>query len=450
MIETTGSLEAWLEALRYARRLADAGVAVGVEAGDAHLVSHWTELHRATTCSLGYARRLTDNQREALAQLRASSAVEAALIEQAMREFDLRSTATATTTSATTAAPTDAAVAPTPSTPPHVESSAIVQFVDHQGQALAVVRDRGEVRLVDLGAMSEARNHVQFIAASVQRLNTADPAIQQRALASLLRDAAALDSRLFGPLELSDGPVVVVPTGALHGVLWRALPTLQDRAFSVAPALSWWLAAADDPPPANRSILFVAGPGLPGADEEVARLAALHPDAAVLTGSDASVEAVLRTFERVSIAHIAAHGITRHDNPMFSQLRLADGPLTLYDWGTVTRAPELVVLAACEAAAGRVFESDGVLGTATAVLELGSRSVVAPLAKVADGAARRLMIGLHEHLRAGSGVADALTAAARAALDTGDPHDVAAAVSFAVFGRGWPAAGDERCDPVEP
>jgi CHAT domain-containing protein len=30
-------------------------------------------------------------------------------------------------------------------------------------------------------------------------------------------------------------------------------------------------------------------------------------------------------------AHVAAHGVFRADSPMFSSLRLADGPLTVHD-----------------------------------------------------------------------------------------------------------------------
>ncbi|MEZ5259360.1 MAG: hypothetical protein R2705_21505 [Ilumatobacteraceae bacterium] len=188
-----------------------------------------------------------------------------------MRESDLRSTATAThdLCNGLQRRPTPPSPS-TPSTPPHVESSAIVQFVDHQGQALAVVRDRGEVRLVDLGAMSEARNHVQFIAASVQRLNTADPAIQQRALASLLRYLAASGLRPFGPRveRRTRGGRPSAPAR----VLWRPPDACRTgRSASLRRCRGGWR------PPMNsasgepvHSVRRRAGAF--GADEEVARL----------------------------------------------------------------------------------------------------------------------------------------------------------------------------------
>ena len=42
------------------------------------------------------------------------------------------------------------------------------------------------------------------------------------------------------PLKLPDGPVVIVPTGALHGLSWGALPSLAGRPVTVSPSAELW------------------------------------------------------------------------------------------------------------------------------------------------------------------------------------------------------------------
>ena len=76
-----------------------------------------------------------------------------------------------------------------------------------------------------------------------------------------------------------------------------------------------------------RSVGFMAGPGLEYADFEVANLAALYTDPDVSTGDRATVAACVELLGRADLVHIACHGQFRTDNPMFSSLQLADGPL---------------------------------------------------------------------------------------------------------------------------
>jgi CHAT domain len=54
------------------------------------------------------------------------------------------------------------------------------------------------------------------------------------------------------------------------------------------------------------------------------------------------------------LAHIAAHGVFRSDNPMFSHLRLVDGPLTVYELERLARPPRTVILSACDSALSAV------------------------------------------------------------------------------------------------
>jgi CHAT domain-containing protein len=157
-----------------------------------------------------------------------------------------------------------------------------------------------------------------------------------------------------------------------------------------------------------------------------------HRDATVLTGSRAGVAAVLAAVDGTGCAHLATHGSFRADNPLFSHLRLADGPLTVYDLSGLGRPPALLILSACDSGLSAVHPGDELQGLSAAMLGLGTRAVVASLGPVRDEATRALMVDLHRHLSRGAAPAAAL-AAAQAALD---PSDASTAGSFVCLGAG--------------
>ncbi|MGH9227061.1 MAG: CHAT domain-containing protein, partial [Acidimicrobiales bacterium] len=154
-----------------------------------------------------------------------------------------------------------------------------------------------------------------------------------------------------------------------------------------------------------------AGPELPGAEAEVRQLGRLYGTAEVLTGRKATAANVLAALEGADLVHLAAHGSFRADSPLFSSVLLADGPLTVYDLERLKAVPEVVVLPACDAAVAAVRAGDELLGTATALLGLGVRTVIAPVTVVPDEATASLMVALHRRLRAGQRPAEALAGA---------------------------------------
>jgi CHAT domain-containing protein len=136
------------------------------------------------------------------------------------------------------------------------------------------------------------------------------------------------------------------------------------------------------------------------------------------------------------LAHIAAHGRFRADNPLFSALDLVDGPLTVHDLETLRRPPETVVLSACDSGLSSVHPGDELLGLAAGLLGLGTRTLVASLLQVPDQATRTLMLDFHRRLRSGLPPAEALAGAQAVGLASGDDAAVAAAASFVCLGRG--------------
>jgi CHAT domain-containing protein len=243
-----------------------------------------------------------------------------------------------------------------------------------------------------------------------------------------------LEELLLGPAaaHLGSGPVVVVPPGRLHGVPWALLPSLRERVVSVSPSASSWLRARETaPPPDNRQVL-VRGPGLATGGAEVPELADRYGRPTVLEGGEARVPRVLEELDGAALAHIAAHGTFRADSPLFSSLRMADGPLIVHDFERLDRSPYRIILSCCDTARFASVGADELLGLVTALLPLGTAGVVACSAPVNDAAVVPLMLALHKGVSAGMSLAEALRDA-RAALP-GDAVHQATGWAFSAFG----------------
>ncbi|MFE9702601.1 CHAT domain-containing protein [Streptomyces sp. NPDC005930] len=152
----------------------------------------------------------------------------------------------------------------------------------------------------------------------------------------------------------------------------------------------------------------------------------------VLEGDAARVPRVLRELDGAALAHIAAHGTFRADSPLFSSLRMADGPLIVHDFERLDRSPYRIILPCCDTARFASVGADELLGLVTALLPLGTAGVVACTAPVNDAAAVPLMLALHKGLEAGLSLAEALRDA-RASLP-GDAVHQATGWAFSAFG----------------
>ena len=241
--------------------------------------------------------------------------------------------------------------------------------------------------------------------------------------ASLLGGAAA---------ELGDGPVVVIPPGRLRAVPWTLMPSLRDRVVTVAPSASTWLRARRMRPPSPRRVALVAGPGLATKGAEVEPLRSRYPGAVLLGHGNATADQVLTALDGAWLAHIAAHGTFRADNPMFSSILLDDGPLIVHDFERLGRAPYQLVLAGCDSGVAAPVGADELLGLVSSLIPLGAAGIVASIVPVNDIAAVPIMLALHDALQRGATLPEALLAARRAAGD--DPLAEATAHSFLALG----------------
>lgn len=348
----------------------------------------------------------------------------------------------------------------------------LVQLVDLAGELHAVVCGGGTVRQVVVGPTARAAQELRFARSALSRvahglaaggsarrrsavrsgtLTAEPPSPGTDLLARLDAVGSMLGRALLGPTaELLDAtdpgaPLVFVPPGALHAVPWGMVPMLRVRPVQVAPSATSWLnarrAAADPGRPGNRgeragSVVLVRGPGLHSQGAEIAELARIYADLdpVVLQDGTATAGRVLAAIDGADLVHIAAHGNYRADSPLFSSLRLDDGPLTVYDLERLGRGPRRLVLSSCDSAVVAPAGADEVLGLVSSLIPLGTAGVVASVVPVNDESSVPLMVRLHRALREGADLAGALCTARAAVGD--DPVVSATAWSFVALGAG--------------
>ncbi|MFJ6686586.1 CHAT domain-containing protein [Streptomyces werraensis] len=307
----------------------------------------------------------------------------------------------------------------------------LVELAVVDGRVQVLLCGQGRVRRFGTGWLAAAETEAEHVQAGLRRL--AHPGAEAR-LPVVEAAGRRLEELLLGPAaaHLGDGPVVIVPPGRLHRVPWALLPSLRERVVSVSPSAGSWLRARETRPPWGGRKVLVRGPGLATGGAEVTRLADRYDGATVLEHRDASVPRVLAELDGAGLAHIAAHGTFRTDGPMFSSLRMADGPLIVHDFERLGRSPYRIILSCCDTARFATVGADELLGLVTALLPLGTAGVVACSAPVNDAAVVPLMLALHEGLASGLPLPEALRDA-RAAMPDDALHR-ATGWAFTAFG----------------
>ncbi len=316
----------------------------------------------------------------------------------------------------------------------------LVEFIRSDDRLAAVIVSGRRARLCDLGPAEPVDAEIGALSFALRRLALPGWPELLRASAQARAEAllVSLGSRLFAPVAgaVGDRPLIVIPTGSFHAVPWGLLDGVDNRPVVVAPSAALWLGAERRDAPRFERIVIAVGPDLPGAEREGRRIARLYPGADYLREREATCEAVSTRLAGASVAHVAAHGHARADNPLFSSLRLADGPLMVHELERLRPAPAVFVLPACDAGAHEVGYGDEIRGLAAALLGLGSATVITSIGLAPDEATGDLMVGLHRHLRDGLRPAEAL---ARAVCEVriDDPGTaLATKAAFACLGSG--------------
>jgi tetratricopeptide (TPR) repeat protein len=438
-----GATELRAQSGAHGRELATEGLDIAIRAGAPGRVLRWAERWRANALRMRPVLPPSDPVRaEALAELRmVSTALEDALLagrpvdalrrrqirlEQRIRELARGVHGGGALTRPPAIRELAAALGP----------AVLLELVAHADRLHAVVLRDGRATLHDLGPVGEALHQARLHRFGLRRLVTTGDAPATRD--GVMRAAAALDAQIFGPVRarLADRPLVIVPIGALHTVSWAGLPTCVGRPVTVAPSATVWASAVARPAPTGENLL-VAGPRLPAAETEVRLLHGVLPTARLLTAQQATAEAVTAALDGAGLAHVAAHGEFRADNPLFSTLELSDGPLTAYELERLSRPPGCVVLSACDSGLAGVWPGDELIGFSAVLLAMGTRSLIAAVLPVPAELTTALMLDLHRRMRDGAPPAVALARAQEAfTAGSADGLAYATAAAFVCLGAG--------------
>ena len=446
---TLGATELRVQVGGQAAELAEMGLELALHSARPERVLAWAERSRAGALRTRAARPPVDADLAGqLAELRrVVSALERAGFEGGdagplvRRRTQLEARIQRTAWSASASGP-DSPLAEPPTTEALTAAlgpRALVEFVAHAGQLHAVVVSCGRARLVALGSVAVVQSEVNALRFALSRLarGRGSRTSRQAAAGSLRYSSGVLDALLLGPIgrQIEDRPLVLVPTGPLHALPWSTLPAVRDRDVALSPSAALWFRAAraaavrDD-----GATVLVAGPGLAHAPAEIEQLARAYPGATTLVGDQATAGQVATALDGAALVHVAAHGRFRADNPLFSSLRLADGPLTVYDLEGLGRAPSHLVLSACDVGLSSVRPGDELMGLTAALVAMGTQSLVASVVPVPDDVTRPLMVDFHRRLAGGAGPAAALAAARAAARDGDDDRTHALTAGFVCFG----------------
>ncbi len=286
------------------------------------------------------------------------------------------------------------------------------------------------------------------------------PAMRQWIEQAVTASAQDLQAVVLADLDVqADEHIVIVPTHSLSTLPWGMMPALIGRPLIISSSVTRWASgtavelarltestgatgaigtgaigaigatAASREPAPPPALAALAGPGLPRASAECVGVRTAWDGTSPRTPSRplASSRAVVTALAGARVVHLAAHGSHEEQNPLFSSLRMADGPVFAHELPRPVAA-EHVVLSACDVGRSRIRSGDEPLGMTAALLSLGVGSVVAAVAPVADDAAEAAMVTYHRLLAGGT---DAATALAQALVETPQAR------SFCLYGANW-------------
>ena len=436
-----GSTESRINVTRHAADLFDFGLSLALESGRPSRVVEWVGRTRAGSMraisplppddadlsnALISLRRIQTALRESTLEGEPDSALfrQQSDLEQEVRQLALRRAPRQAETGR---------VLPLAAIQPHLGSRAMVVLVEKGDEMLGVRVRKKSVSLRSLGLTSEIEREAGHIARALRTMAYRPGSRSATSSQSALEVASErLDQMVFGPLKLADEDLLIVPTPGLASVPWAALPSAARRPFAISPSPYTW--TLDGSPNSPSRCVFIAGPDLEHADNEVALLADTYEDPVVLAGKEATVENVLAALQEAELAHFACHARFRPDNALFSSLRLYDGDVNVYELERLRSTPGTVVLSACEAGLSENAAAAELAGLATAFASLGTESLVVSVAPVPDAASTIDFMGsYHDALRSGQTSPSALLAARRATSGT-DPLSIVTRGAFFSMG----------------
>jgi CHAT domain-containing protein len=310
-------------------------------------------------------------------------------------------------------------------------------FSEDRLSAFVVTRDGAEVR-TSFADRRTIERHVTGLRFQLEKFGLGSlyaEAHRQALRRSVDHHLDTLYHLLFEPIAeaVAGKKLTIVPHGALHYVPLHALrrPSgaylIEDTEISYAPSATVHrLCERRVSPAASRRELLAVGLAdeyAPHIAEELASIGKLFGEQVLLEGSEATKSAFLENAPGSRYLHLATHGQLRQDNPMFSSVRLDDGPLNFYDVFDLTLDAELVTLSACNTGVNRLAPGDELSGLMRGFLYAGAPSLVVSLWAVNDRSTCELMQTFYRHLQDGNSKRSSLRLAQLESLERyGHPY----------------------------
>ena len=304
------------------------------------------------------------------------------------------------------------------------EGEVLVEFYEARATLYAFLVSQTSVNAVCLGTSDEIRKALKLLRFQLSKRGWAvEPDVQDlEAVSHHLRELYRL---LIAPLEASFAPyrhIVFAPHRELHGLPFAALDNgaemLIDRfTVSVIPSANV-LALCRRPRPSSavaKEVLVMAAADAraPQIAGEGRFVAGLFPGARVLLNEDATVEAFRLYAPRAGIVHLAAHGVFRRDNPLFSAIQLADSWLNLLDLSQIRLDADLLTLSACNTGTSVAIGGDELMGLLRGFLQAGARSLLVTLWEVDDAITKEFMEAFYTGVQSGARLPEAVRGAMR-------------------------------------
>ena len=284
-----------------------------------------------------------------------------------------------------------------------------------------------------------------------------------RDIAAAVRLYADVFSTALADLPPGITRLILVPDGPLHRLPFDALRGSPDAKplgtryeLVVSPSATLWLATRERGTAARRGrVLVLADPELavandanaverqavlergvalgrlPYARRESRALARYLGDVDALDGQAASELAIkTRALGGYELVHFAAHAVADETHPERSAVFLApgdaaqDGLLQVREIRELDLEGAIVVLSACQTAAGTVLAGEGMLSLARAFFQAGALAVVGTRWHIRDEDAASLFESFYRELGNGATVSGALAETKADALERGRRADV--------------------------
>jgi CHAT domain-containing protein/tetratricopeptide (TPR) repeat protein len=302
------------------------------------------------------------------------------------------------------------------------KETTLVEYFRVRDRLVAAVLNSGGLRIFPLCPLSRVAHlmhSLQFQLSRVRLHRKTTVHFERSFVEATHFHLKALYDQVVAPLcqSFQGSHLIFVPHDILHCLPFHALSDgthylVDSFTISYAPSASIYTLCHTRPANNSGSCLILGVPDskTPHILNEVQSVAAALPRHELLVGSEVSLEVLKRKGPKSSVIHMATHGYFRHDNPLFSGIRLGDSYLNFYDLYRLHLPVQLLTLSGCSTGLNGVAAGDELLGLTRGLLYAGAQSLLVTLWDVDDSSTAKLMERFYS-LMPQNGKAHALRAA---------------------------------------